>query len=45
MIQTGLEFESLGFEICLEFGFCYLGFLQLRFGITKLYNQFSNPTL
>jgi hypothetical protein len=27
-----LGFDSLYFEICLEFGFCYLGFSQLRPG-------------
>jgi len=31
MIQTSLEFESLYFEIYLEFEFCYLNFSYLSF--------------
>jgi hypothetical protein len=31
MIQTRLGFNSLYFEICLEFVFCHLGFDQLHF--------------
>jgi hypothetical protein len=32
MIQKRLEFDTLYFEICLGFEFCYLGFNRLHFG-------------